>query len=85
MSARSPSLVTRHWPLLTALEVELQRELNLSRIIRVIAGGGDLGEVLGVRKVQESGQREVWMVREVEELGSELEVSLFRGLELLEE
>src|SRR5579859_1851087 len=78
----------------TRLVIQLQRELNLPRIVRGIARRRDPAKSVWNRKVErvggrdyvaaaESGRIEVGMVENVEELGAELEVNLFLDREIL--
>src|SRR5271157_1646319 len=68
-----------------ALEVELQRKLDLPRVVGTVAGGRNGPEGRGGFVVGITRQREVRMVANVEEFGAEFQASLLRGLELLEQ
>ena len=57
------------------LEIELQCELNLSRVIRAVNGACDLPERGSSRKRRTRGSREIWVVGDVKELGAK-----FQGL-----
>ena len=77
------------------LEVKLQGELNLTRIVGSVTSGSDLskawiGEVSRTRNGDNAVSAkvrliEVRMVRQVEDLGPKLQVRPFGRLELLEE
>ena len=79
----------------SCLEIELQSELNLSRIVWRVAGGSNFAES-GIIKIgrsrdsyytiaTEPGIVEVRVVQDVEELRAELQARVFRHLEILEQ
>jgi len=79
----------------SSLEVQLQSELDLSRIIRGITSRADRSKVRArvvVRTADghdtvatESGRVEVRVIENVEELGTELQLEALRELEVFEE
>src|SRR5580700_7211167 len=55
------------------LEIELQRKLQLSRVIGIVYGRCDLTEIHGVQEIQAARQREIRSVGQVECLNAKLE------------
>ncbi len=70
-----PSGIPKDWPSRLALKIELQRELDLPRVVGAVDGRCDLPEVCRILVIQLRGSCEVRVVREVEELRTELQVS----------
>src|SRR5258708_17468564 len=79
-----------------SLVIQLQSELDLSRIVWSITRRADLAEVLRVGEIRgagdgndavaaESRSVEVWMIEDVEDLRSELQAEAFREFEILED
>src|SRR5437016_997511 len=66
------------------LPIQLQRKLNLSWIVRIVARGRDPREILRVRKIQGNRLREVGVVGEVEEFRTKLDPGPVGDFELLE-
>src|SRR5579872_1281653 len=64
-----------------SLEIKLQRELNFPRIAH---RAGDPSERAGVNEIRERRNGEVRRIREVEELGPKLEVSILGRANVLE-
>ncbi len=70
-----PSGIPKDWPSRLALKIELQRELDLPRVVGAVDGRCDLPEVCHILVIPLRGSCEVRVVREVEELRTELQVS----------
>src|SRR5581483_7982278 len=68
-----------------ALEVEFQSELQLSRVVRVIARTGNPAEILRVDEVPQRRRGEIRRVGQVERLGTELQHLRLQESELFEQ
>src|SRR5215472_8060302 len=77
-------------------KIELECQLDLSRIVRTVARRRDFCEVLRIREIADARRRiearrreievpEIGMIGKVEEFGAEFQMRTFRGTELLEE
>src|SRR5437867_11462825 len=64
--------------------IEFQRELNLARIVRIIPRAGDLRKRIWRQEIKVSGHRELWCVRQIEDLSPKLHAGEFGYLEVLE-